>query len=64
MKYPNTYKLRYSDEMKHYFDVLRTLYSINIAQFTRRAIVEKLQRDMPTIRADYKKKRIKTYHFN
>lgn len=39
-----------SEEMSHYFDVLSKKYKINISQFIRQAVVEKLQRDMKEIR--------------
>ena len=44
-----------SEEEIHYLSVLKEIYHIKVNQFVRKAIVEKLQRDVPVIRNNYLK---------
>ena len=52
-------RFRFTKEIVNYLHVLKTVYHIKTSQFVRDAIIEKLERDMPKIRNDYKKKQSK-----
>ena len=53
-QYTELKQIKISKELKHYLDVLSTVYSINSSQFIRQSILEKLQRDIPKIRQRHK----------
>lgn len=40
----------------HFCEVLKNVYKINPSQFIRQAFVEKLEKDMPTIRKQFAEK--------
>lgn len=44
-----------SEEEIYYLSVLKEKYHIKVNQFVRKAIVEKLQRDVPFIREEFLK---------
>jgi hypothetical protein len=56
VKYPVLKQIRITSQEAHYLDVLSKKYCVNSSQFIRAALIEKLQRDMPKIREDYKEK--------
>ena len=45
-----------SDSELHYCEVLKKVYKINTSQFIRQAFIEKLEKDMPTIRKQFAEK--------
>lgn len=51
-----TKQIRLSESELHYCEVLKNVYKINPSNFIRNAFIEKLQRDMPTIRKEFAEK--------
>ena len=48
--------VRFSEKELHFCEVLKKVYKINPSQFIRQAFVEKLERDIPTIRKEFAEK--------
>ena len=49
-------QFKINEEMSHYFNFLNKKYNINISQFIRQAVIEKMQKDMKGIREKHKLK--------
>ena len=47
------YELKLNDFENHIVEVLKDCYKIKPSEFTRQALVEKCQRDLPEIRKRY-----------
>lgn len=56
-QFTNTYRITISDEMKEMLDILKTKYRIKPTSFIRSAIKDKLNTDIPKLKA--RKERIK-----
>jgi hypothetical protein len=62
MKQPLKNKsFKLSEDEIYYLAVLKEKYKIKVNQFVRKAIVEKLERDVPVIRKEYNRKLKKEY---
>ena len=54
MQYTELIQVRILKKQKYYLSVLHEKYKINSSEFIRKAIEEKMQRDIKTIRIKFK----------
>ena len=54
IQYTELIQVRISEKQKHYLSVLHEKYKINSSEFIRKAIEEKMQRDVKNIRIKFK----------
>jgi hypothetical protein len=47
-------QVKFSKEEKHYLDVISSVYGFKRCTFIRKAVFEKMQRDVPKMRQKYK----------
>ena len=57
-QYSELIQVRISEKQKHYLSVLHEKYKINSSDFIRKAIDEKMQRDVQNIRKQFKEEKI------
>ena len=55
-QYTERYTIMISEKQKYYLSVLHEKYKINSSEFIRKAIEEKMQRDVKNIRIKFKEK--------
>lgn len=53
-QYTERYTVMISEKHKYYLSILHEKYKINTSEFIRKAIIEKMERDIPKIRNKYK----------
>ena len=58
-QYTELIQVRISEKQKYYLSVLHEKYKINSSDFIRKAIEEKMQRDISNIRKQFKEEKIK-----
>lgn len=56
IQYTELIHVRISEKQKHYLSILHEKYKINSSEFIRKAIDEKMQRDVKNIRIKFKEK--------
>ncbi len=54
IQYTELIQVRISEKQKYYLSVLHEKYKINSSEFIRKAIEEKMQRDVKNIRIKFK----------
>ena len=63
IQYTELIQVRISEKQKYYLSVLHEKYKINSSEFIRKAIEEKMQRDVKNIRIKFKEKEFIKLHF-